>query len=221
MQSLLGFAVDALWLWLGASIAIYTLRLVDVAAFQKSPALEIPMSTVYWGMVFGGAYLTFVALRKLAARLRGGGEAASRRWMRRYDAGRTARRFAAADFHRRPDPAADGPGRAFRHRGLPDVVPALFPQKMFGHDRHLHSARAALLHPRRRAHVARRPSQQLVDSRARWWATCRPGLPMPSIVSSMVFAGVSGSSTADASAIGSIVIPTMKDAGYKPGSRPR
>jgi apolipoprotein N-acyltransferase len=33
----------------------------------------------------------------------------------------------------------------------------------------------------------------------------------------MVFAGVSGSSTADASAIGSVVIPTMKGAGYKPG----
>jgi hypothetical protein len=33
----------------------------------------------------------------------------------------------------------------------------------------------------------------------------------------MVFAGVSGSATADASAIGSVVIPTMKGAGYKPG----
>jgi TRAP-type C4-dicarboxylate transport system permease large subunit len=43
------------------------------------------------------------------------------------------------------------------------------------------------------------------------------GLCHVSIVSSMVFAGVSGSSTADASAIGSVVIPTMKGAGYKPG----
>ena len=33
----------------------------------------------------------------------------------------------------------------------------------------------------------------------------------------MVFAGVSGSSTADASAISAIVIPTMKKSGYKPG----
>lgn len=36
-------------------------------------------------------------------------------------------------------------------------------------------------------------------------------------VSSMVFAGVSGSSTADASAIAAIVIPTMKKEGYKAG----
>jgi tripartite ATP-independent transporter DctM subunit len=33
----------------------------------------------------------------------------------------------------------------------------------------------------------------------------------------MVLSGVSGSSTADASAIGSILIPTMKQSGYKPG----
>jgi tripartite ATP-independent transporter DctM subunit len=33
----------------------------------------------------------------------------------------------------------------------------------------------------------------------------------------MVFAGISGSSTADASAISAIVIPTMKRSGYKPG----
>src|SRR5258708_13443379 len=33
----------------------------------------------------------------------------------------------------------------------------------------------------------------------------------------MVFAGISGSSTADASAIAAIVIPTMKRSGYKPG----
>jgi tripartite ATP-independent transporter DctM subunit len=33
----------------------------------------------------------------------------------------------------------------------------------------------------------------------------------------MIFAGVSGSSVADTSAIGSILIPSMKDRGYKPG----
>ena len=33
----------------------------------------------------------------------------------------------------------------------------------------------------------------------------------------MIFAGVSGSSTADTSAIGSILIPSMKERGYKPG----
>lgn len=76
-RAFVALAVDLLWLWLGASVAIYTLRLVKVAAFQKSPALEIPMSYVYWGMVAGGAYLTYVALRKLAARLRGNGGGAA------------------------------------------------------------------------------------------------------------------------------------------------
>jgi TRAP-type C4-dicarboxylate transport system permease small subunit len=51
---------------------VFTLRIVRVAAFQRSPALEIPMSYIYWGMVAGGAYLAFVALRKLVAHWRGG-----------------------------------------------------------------------------------------------------------------------------------------------------
>ncbi|HEU5297724.1 MAG TPA: TRAP transporter large permease [Burkholderiaceae bacterium] len=45
----------------------------------------------------------------------------------------------------------------------------------------------------------------------------RAGLAHAAVVACMVFAGISGSSTADASAISSIVIPTMKQAGYKPG----
>jgi tripartite ATP-independent transporter DctM subunit len=40
---------------------------------------------------------------------------------------------------------------------------------------------------------------------------------MVSVLSSMIFAGVSGSAVADTSAIGSILIPSMKEAGYKPG----
>jgi tripartite ATP-independent transporter DctM subunit len=45
----------------------------------------------------------------------------------------------------------------------------------------------------------------------------RAGLAHAAVVASMVFAGISGSSTADASAISAIVIPTMKKAGYKAG----
>lgn len=45
----------------------------------------------------------------------------------------------------------------------------------------------------------------------------RGGLGHASVVSSMIFAGVSGSSTADTSAIGAILIPSMKERGYKPG----
>ena len=42
----------------------------------------------------------------------------------------------------------------------------------------------------------------------------RGGLGFVTIVASMIFGGVSGSATADTAAIGSIVIPAMKDEGY-------
>ena len=45
----------------------------------------------------------------------------------------------------------------------------------------------------------------------------RGGLGHASVVGSMIFAGVSGSSVADTSAIGSILIPAMKERGYQPG----
>lgn len=60
-------------------------------------------------------------------------------------------------------------------------------------------------------------SQQLVDFSRVLVGHFRAGLAHASVVASMIFAGVSGSSTADASAIASIVIPTMKKEGYKAG----
>jgi tripartite ATP-independent transporter DctM subunit len=42
------------------------------------------------------------------------------------------------------------------------------------------------------------------------------GLPMTAVVSEMLFSGISGSTMADASAIASMDIPAMKQAGYKP-----
>ena len=60
-------------------------------------------------------------------------------------------------------------------------------------------------------------SQQLVDFSRVLVGYLRAGLAHAAIVASMVFAGISGSSTADASAISAIVIPTMKRSGYKPG----
>src|SRR5207244_7182798 len=60
-------------------------------------------------------------------------------------------------------------------------------------------------------------SQQLVDFARVLVGYLRAGLAHAAIVASMVFAGISGSSTADASAIAAIVIPTMKRSGYKPG----
>ena len=60
-------------------------------------------------------------------------------------------------------------------------------------------------------------SQQLVDFARVLVGYLRAGLAHACVVASMVFAGISGSSTADASAIASIAIPTMKRSGYKPG----
>ena len=60
-------------------------------------------------------------------------------------------------------------------------------------------------------------SQQLVDFSRVLVGHWRAGLAHASVVASMVFAGISGSSTADASAIAAIVIPTMKRSGYKAG----
>jgi tripartite ATP-independent transporter DctM subunit len=60
-------------------------------------------------------------------------------------------------------------------------------------------------------------SQQLVEFSRVLVGHLRAGLAHASVVASMVFAGISGSSTADASAISAIVIPTMKRAGYKAG----
>jgi tripartite ATP-independent transporter DctM subunit len=60
-------------------------------------------------------------------------------------------------------------------------------------------------------------SQQLVDFSRVLVGHLRAGLAHASVVASMIFAGISGSSTADASAISAIVIPTMKRSGYKAG----
>jgi TRAP-type C4-dicarboxylate transport system permease small subunit len=65
LRRTLAIAVDLVWLWLGASIFFYAIRLVRIATFQLSPWLGIPMSYVYLGMLVGAAYLVVVALRKL------------------------------------------------------------------------------------------------------------------------------------------------------------
>jgi len=60
-------------------------------------------------------------------------------------------------------------------------------------------------------------SQQLVDFSRVLVGHLRAGLAHASVVTAMILSGVSGSSTADASAIGSDLIPTMKKNGYKAG----
>ena len=60
-------------------------------------------------------------------------------------------------------------------------------------------------------------SQQLVDFARVLVGHLRAGLAHASVVTAMVLSGITGSSTADASAIASVLVPTMKRSGYKPG----
>ncbi len=58
--------VELLWAAFAISLMVLGFQVAQVAAMQESPGLEIPMSYPYYGMVFGGAYLMLVALRRLA-----------------------------------------------------------------------------------------------------------------------------------------------------------
>jgi tripartite ATP-independent transporter DctM subunit len=60
-------------------------------------------------------------------------------------------------------------------------------------------------------------SKELVEFAETLVGHMRAGLAKTTIIASMIFAGVSGSSTADTAAVGSVIIPTMKDRGYKAG----
>jgi tripartite ATP-independent transporter DctM subunit len=59
-------------------------------------------------------------------------------------------------------------------------------------------------------------TRRLLDFAAALVGHIRGGLSHVAILASMVFSGVSGSAVADASAIGSALIPAMKDDGYPP-----
>jgi tripartite ATP-independent transporter DctM subunit len=99
----------------------------------------------------------------------------------------------------------------------PDINEALFPQKMFVMLDNF--SLLALPYFILAGELMSRGgiSAKLVDFAERVVGHLRGGLGHASIVSSMVFAGVTGSSTADTSAIGSVLIPTMKEKGYRPG----
>lgn len=57
-------------------------------------------------------------------------------------------------------------------------------------------------------------SRRIVNFATELFGFVRGGLAMISVAASMVFAGVSGSSTADTAAIGSIMLPAMEERGY-------
>ena len=100
---------------------------------------------------------------------------------------------------------------------VPDLVLPLFAQKMFAQ---LDSFTLLALPYYIQAGglmSASGMSQHLVDFSRVLVGHLRAGLAHASVVAAMIFAGISGSSTADASAISAIVIPTMKKSGYKAG----
>ncbi|MFO1324128.1 MAG: TRAP transporter large permease [Burkholderiales bacterium] len=99
----------------------------------------------------------------------------------------------------------------------PTLVPALFPQKMFAMLDNFSLLALPYFILAGELISAGGISKRLVEFAQTVVGHWRGGLGHASIVSSMVFAGVSGSSVADTSAIGSILVPAMKDHGYKPG----
>jgi tripartite ATP-independent transporter DctM subunit len=99
----------------------------------------------------------------------------------------------------------------------PGLVPALFAQKMFTQLESFTLLALPYFILAGSIMSAGGLSQQLVEFARALVGHLRAGLAHAAVVASMVFAGISGSSTADASAIASIVVPTMKQSGYKPG----
>jgi len=100
---------------------------------------------------------------------------------------------------------------------VPDLVTAMFPQKMFT----MLDKFSLLAMPyfilagsiMSRGGIG----EKLVEFAEVAVGHLRGGLGHASVLASMIFAGISGSSVADATAVGSIVIPSMKRKGYKPG----
>ncbi len=57
-------------------------------------------------------------------------------------------------------------------------------------------------------------SKKIVDFAEAWVGWIRGSLAMVCVMASMVFAGISGSSTADTAAVGAILMPAMREKGY-------
>ena len=99
----------------------------------------------------------------------------------------------------------------------PGLVPALFPQKMFAMLDNFSLLALPYFILAGELISAGGISKRLVEFAETVVGHWRAGLGQASVVASMVFAGVSGSSVADTSAIGSILVPAMKARDYKPG----
>mgnify|MGYP000163779252 FL=1 len=65
-RSAFNLMVELMWAAFAVSLMVLGWKVVSIAHLQTSPGLEVPMSYPYTGMVLGGAYLMFVALRRIA-----------------------------------------------------------------------------------------------------------------------------------------------------------
>ncbi len=100
---------------------------------------------------------------------------------------------------------------------IPELVMPLFAQKMFGALDSYTLLALPYFILAGSIMSAGGISQQLVEFARLMVGHLRAGLAHASVVASMVMSGISGSSTADAAAISSVIVPTMKKSGYKAG----
>ena len=64
-RAVFNLSIELTWLAFAASLMVLGWQVARIAHLQSSPGLEVPMSYPYSGMVLGGAYLLFVAVRRI------------------------------------------------------------------------------------------------------------------------------------------------------------
>lgn len=100
---------------------------------------------------------------------------------------------------------------------IPDLIPALVPQKMFA----MLDSFSLLALPyfilAGAIMTSGGLSEGLIEFSQKVVGHIRGSLGHISVLSCMALADISGSSAAEAAAVGSVIIPSMKKAGYKPG----
>lgn len=70
-QRFLRYFTHLLWILLGSSIIVFSRRILQVTARQRSPGMGLPMNYVYLCLVIGAGYLLVIALRKLVDEIKG------------------------------------------------------------------------------------------------------------------------------------------------------
>ena len=218
----------------GCSAAILVWQggaLVPVMASQRSPSMGISLQYVFAAIPIAGALMLALQVRALAGRgapaLRTGvawwrsprsrsGRAAGWSKVAAGGAGRTGRRDGGA--HRRAH--ADRVRGRHRLRGVHGAARRLplivVPHRMIGGmDSFLLLALPLFVLAGDLMNTGG-ITERLVGFARALVGHIRGGLGMTTVVSEYLFSGISGSSAADVSAVGSLLIPAMTRAGYRP-----